>query len=100
MILTRRYIMNHRTDKGSWTKPQIEALGIDWPPRQGWIYRACGQTIGHTDQQIFESRMGVKAFREWLKTDPWEHKKADALDKYEANKNLDRELVAKQRDLL
>lgn len=63
MKLTREYIMKFRTDRGSWTQPQIEALGIDWPPRHGWIDRLEGKEISDDNRIRFESRLGVKAIR-------------------------------------
>jgi len=100
MIVSRKFIMAFRTDKGSWTRPQIEALGIDWPPVKGWIDRVCGKEISPHDQQIFESRIGIKRQRKHLSADPWEQRKAQALTRHEATKQLDRELIAKQRPLL
>ena len=45
MQLTREYIMKHRTARGAWTRAQIEALGLEWPPLQGWIDSVVGQNI-------------------------------------------------------
>ena len=42
MKVTRQFIMDNRTARGSWTRPQIEALGIEWPPTQGWVDRVIG----------------------------------------------------------
>lgn len=42
MKVTRQFIMDNRTARGSWTRPQIEALGIEWPPTQGWMDRVIG----------------------------------------------------------
>lgn len=63
MKLTRTYIMKHRTDKGAWTKPQIEALGIDWPPRKGWINRVINREIDADAQKVFESKIGIRVKR-------------------------------------
>lgn len=37
MKLTRDLIFAHRTDAGSWTRGQVEALGVKWPPLHGWL---------------------------------------------------------------
>ena len=50
MKVTRQFIMDNRTPRGAWTQAQIEALGIAWPPRTGWI----DEVIGHemTEMQV------------------------------------------------
>ena len=55
----RDYIMKHRTKKGSWTKSQIQALGIEWPPRQGWIDEIIGLTISPEQQMQFEAKLSA-----------------------------------------
>jgi len=104
MILTRRYIMAHRTDKGAWTRPQIEALGLIWPPRKGWIDSVVGREISSENQIRFESRQGIKAYRKqqqlWNQSLDFEQRKAEALERHKATQNLDRELIATGRDKL
>jgi hypothetical protein len=48
MELTYALLMQHRTPKGGWTKAQLQALGLRWPPPQGWIKDVVGKelTIG------------------------------------------------------
>ena len=36
MKLTRELLMRHRTPKGAWTKTQMLAIGLTWPPKPGW----------------------------------------------------------------
>ena len=55
----RNYIMKHRTKKGSWTRSQIQALGIEWPPRQGWIDEIIGLTISPEQQIQFEAKLSA-----------------------------------------
>lgn len=31
------HVMSIRTRRGYWTRKQIEALGVPYPPRQGWL---------------------------------------------------------------
>ena len=106
--------MAHRTTKGSWTRLQIEALGIDWPPKKGWIDRVVGNDLSERCQWEFQSKLTAKQVRkipgivsrevqritalmpEWN----WESKKEAAIATHEANEQLDRELIAKQRELL
>jgi len=55
----RDYIMKHRTKKGSWTRSQIQALGIEWPPRNGWIDEIVGVTISPNQQMQFEAKLSA-----------------------------------------
>ena len=52
MIITKQFIMDNRTAKGAWTKKQIEALGITYPPTKGWIQDVIGKRI--TEQKSGE----------------------------------------------
>ena len=55
MIATRGYIFKHRTPNGAWTKSQIEALGLDWPPITGWIDLVSGTELSAEQQKEFEA---------------------------------------------
>ena len=50
MKVTREFIMAHRTERGSWTYAQIEALGLECPPRKGWMRTVIGREL--TDAQV------------------------------------------------
>jgi hypothetical protein len=54
-IITREWIFNNRTAKGSWTKAQIEALGIKYPATKGWTYDVEGKCITEENAYLFES---------------------------------------------
>jgi len=56
MTLTRDYIMRHRTDRKAWTRSQLEAIGVEWPPTTGWVDRAVGREITREQQRIFEAK--------------------------------------------
>ena len=103
MIITRKYIMKFRTDRGAWTKPQIEALGIEWPPRKGWIDRLHGKHLSRDNQIQFESRLGVKQVRKnkiHHSDGSFEARKAQALEDHQAQTDLDREAIAKAKTRL
>ena len=55
MKVTRQFIMDNRTPRGSWTQAQIEALGIVWPPRAGWIDGVIGQELTETQVRQFQN---------------------------------------------
>lgn len=60
MQITRGWIMAHRTERGAWTEVQILALGIDWPPKRGWISRIVGSEI--TSEKAAEFMAGNTVF--------------------------------------
>ena len=43
--ITREWIFAHRTERGAWSREQLAALGITWPPSIGWINRLEGTEI-------------------------------------------------------
>lgn len=57
MHVTREFIMAHRTVRGAWTKAQIEALGLQWPPLQGWIDSVVGQEL--TEAQVTQFKVNA-----------------------------------------
>lgn len=59
-VVTRDWVFEHRTKAGAWTRVQIEALGLRWPPRQGWINKVVGKRLTDEGAARFEqgSRRG------------------------------------------
>jgi len=62
-IVTKEWIMKNRTKGGSWTKPQIEALGVTWPPRKKWIKQLEGSNISDEKAAVFEKKETIKNSR-------------------------------------
>ncbi len=60
MIVTKAYIEKNKTVKGSWTRKQIEALGIEWPPRKGWKKRIIGHVLTDQKAAVFEQKKKTK----------------------------------------
>jgi len=60
MIITKDYINKHKTDKGAWTRVQIMALGVSWPPSKGWINSVIGNDLNEAGQEAFESKAFAK----------------------------------------
>ena len=54
MIITKQWIHAHKTAGGAWNRKQIEALGLDWPARKGWINDLVGTDINSHQQRVFE----------------------------------------------
>ena len=59
--ITRDYIESNKTARGAWTKVQIEALGIEWPPTGGWIDRLIGEVISPEQARRFEQGKGIRS---------------------------------------
>lgn len=53
MIITKQFLEDNRTPKGSFTKQQLKCLGVKWPPKSGWMKRVEGQEISDSDKQSF-----------------------------------------------
>ena len=37
MILTKKFLLEHRTKSNAWTKEQFRIIGLTWPPKQNWM---------------------------------------------------------------
>lgn len=63
MKISREFIMEHRTDRGAWTKAQLSAIGVKWPPEKGWINRVVGRGISEDQRVAFinGAKIRVKA---------------------------------------
>lgn len=53
MRITEKWIREHATERGGWTKKQLAALGVAWPPALGWIKRLAGKEITEQQCQAF-----------------------------------------------
>ncbi len=63
MRITREWLFQHQTDRGSWTRDQLLAVNVNWPPQAGWIDRIIGCEINDWARERFESRKTVKQCR-------------------------------------
>jgi len=53
-VITKNWINFNRTAKGAFTRKQIQALYIEWPPVKGWINEICGSLITFDQKRQFE----------------------------------------------
>ena len=60
IILTKEIIESARTPNGGFTKSQLAAIGIAWPPPQDWIEKKVGAWITPTQLEAFRSIKYVK----------------------------------------
>lgn len=49
ITLTKELIKNGASLKGGYTKAQLNILGIDWPPPNGWLKSLIGKSISDAD---------------------------------------------------
>lgn len=59
--ITSEWINSNKTEKGAWTRKQILALGIEWPPKSGWIQALNGELITSEAARKFEEGKGQYA---------------------------------------
>lgn len=48
------------SNNGGWNKEQFRILGIDWPPKKGWMFNASGVEITPEQYERFLSLRHVK----------------------------------------
>ena len=68
MRVTKQWVTKHRTTAGSWTKSQIEAIGVDWPPSKGWISRVAGTEITQEQKDTFMLKLSAKGAKDRSKS--------------------------------
>jgi len=52
LILTKKFLLTHRTKKGAWTKEQFRIIGMTWPPKQNWMSLVKDKEL--TDAEVAE----------------------------------------------
>lgn len=68
VVVTNQFIESGMSDVGGWTRKQIQALGIAWPPREGWKQRLEGVEIPDEDAARFlELKNSSKLMRKIMK---------------------------------
>lgn len=53
MRITLKWLNKHRTPRGGFSRAQIEALGLTWPPQSGWLKNHVGREISDEIAQQF-----------------------------------------------
>lgn len=59
--VTKKWLNEHKTPKGGWTKKQIQALGLSYPPVAGWMSALNGELIDCDKARQFEDGKTVFA---------------------------------------
>ena len=60
MKITDDWLIANQTPRGAWKAKQLLAIGVAWPPAQGWKQRVIGREIGIEQQRVFESFAGSR----------------------------------------
>ena len=60
MLITNDFIVENKTARGSWTRSQMQSLGVTWPPETGWKERVIGLEISDRNVEIFKSKLPAK----------------------------------------
>jgi hypothetical protein len=55
MKITRELLLQY-SNNGAFTRKQLEALGLTWPVKKGWIYAVVGKTITEDQFKIFSKQ--------------------------------------------
>ena len=53
--ISLEWIANNKTKNGGYKRVQLQAIGVSWPPKQGWPRRVAGKEISLEQKQFFES---------------------------------------------
>lgn len=54
MKMTHEWLHQWKTGKGGWTRVQLAAIGVPWPPKKGWLSAAIGREITDEQRRRFE----------------------------------------------
>lgn len=60
MLITKELILKNRTKNGAWTRDQLQALGVKWPPKHGWMNRVIGKPISSDNLRRLEEKSTAK----------------------------------------
>lgn len=55
-VITKEWIEANASSAGGWSKRQLKAIGVYWPPATGWKLRSIGKRITEANKAIFEEK--------------------------------------------
>ena len=59
VTITKELIEAGASNQGGWNRKQFQALGIQWPPKNGWKTRLIGTRIDRSKAALFLSLKGA-----------------------------------------
>ncbi len=57
-IVDRAFLQAHKAGTGSWTRKQLEILGVAWPPVKGWTHQTYGKKLTKAQVEAFIAAKG------------------------------------------
>ena len=54
--ITTNWLFAHKTPRGGWTRDQLAAIGVPWPPPHDWMVGVQGAVIDERTRAVFENR--------------------------------------------
>lgn len=67
--ITSKWLHDNSTRGGGWTAKQLRVLGVQWPPRRGWLADLIGQRMTPAQKADFEAHHQNQQARLRLKHD-------------------------------
>lgn len=62
-MITKIWLDEFASGEGGYTRDQLDAIGISWPPKTGWKWRVIGYEISEADKHRFEMKRTAKEVR-------------------------------------
>jgi len=58
MKITEQLLERGKSDRGGWNAKQLACIGVEWPIKHGWQFKAIGREITDEDARMFLSLRG------------------------------------------
>lgn len=65
--ITKNWLNEHQTNGGGYTRGQLEALSLPWPPPAKWKREVTGRRITATSKVVFEEAKRIVAGPDTIK---------------------------------
>lgn len=56
--VTEDWVKAYKSRSGGWNRAQLACIGVEWPPRSGWVKRVIGRQISDESRRQFETLKG------------------------------------------
>lgn len=67
MVITKQWLLDNRTKRGSWTKIQANILDLDYPLKKGWMQLVIGREISKEKSILFEQGKDKHCYNKLVK---------------------------------
>jgi hypothetical protein len=55
IVVTKEFLLKHRTINNAWISKQLSLLDVSWPPKKGWIKKVIGKKLSKEDSLLFSN---------------------------------------------